>query len=179
MTDAGTPSGHCNELISAGRNPQSSFVNLHQIGSSVLPLNLIHPTVYTVVVHQIQGAPCAFANPHLFSSVSGKNSGWTSIVVWPLSRLMSSSRVALGAHHSYRSLLAQISPFIAGDVVKHNGPFLFHKIPSWIKCFHHLLGLGFRVDVVVRALPSRCSSHPHVRSSGASFLRLGLNRGAL
>lgn len=77
VTDAGTPSGHCNELISAGRNPQSSFVNLHQIGSSVLPLNLIHPTVYTVVVHQIQGAraplPICSSSILFLLFVSGKN----------------------------------------------------------------------------------------------------------
>ena len=100
-------------------------------------------------------------------------------MVWSLSRLVPSSRVALGAHHSYRSLLAQIPPFIAGDVVKRNRSFLFHNIPSWIKCFHQLLGLGFRLDVVVRALSPRCIPHPHVRPLGASFLRLGLNRGAL
>jgi len=55
VTDAGTPSGHCDELIPARRNPLRWFVNLHQIGTSVLPANLIHPTAYTVVVYQAQG----------------------------------------------------------------------------------------------------------------------------
>ena len=65
MTDAGTPSGHCNELISARRNPPRWFVNLHQIGSTVLPVNLIHPSAYTVVAYQVQGPSCASCTVHL------------------------------------------------------------------------------------------------------------------
>jgi len=59
VTDAGTRSGHCDGLIPARRNPLSWLVNLHQIGTSVLPTNLIHPTAYTVVVYQAQGSSCA------------------------------------------------------------------------------------------------------------------------
>lgn len=65
MTDAGTPSGHCDELIPARRNPLSWLVNLHQIGTSVLPTNLIHPTAYTVVVYQVLGSSCASCTIHL------------------------------------------------------------------------------------------------------------------
>lgn len=45
--DAGTLSERRKKLISAGRNPPSWFVNLHQIGKSVLPVNLIHPRRHT------------------------------------------------------------------------------------------------------------------------------------
>jgi hypothetical protein len=40
----------------------------------------------------------------------------------------------------------QISPYISEDVVKNcsQAYFLFHMVPSWIKCFRHLIGVSFR-----------------------------------
>ena len=149
MTDAGTPSGHCNELIPARRNPLSWLVNLHQIGTSVLPTNLIHPTAYTVVVYQVQGSSCASCTLRLactpfslFVLVQKRFAG-NNTAVWSLSRLVFSSRAALGAHYSYRSLLCR-SPPLSRRRRLHDAYFLFHMTPSWIKCFRQLVAVSFR-----------------------------------
>lgn len=69
--------------------------------------------------------------------------------------------VALGAYHSYRSLLRG-SPLYLRRCRQTTHPSYF-MIPSWIKCFHQ--PVSSPVDIVVQALSPRSISH-HVRSYG-------------
>lgn len=107
VTDAGRRSGHCNELISARRNPPSWVVNLHQIGSSVLPPNLIHPTA---VVYRVQGprallTVCTSCVLSLLLFVSAKGSLWATASRSGRYRASCPPPGCVRCYHSYRSLL--------------------------------------------------------------------------
>ena len=149
MTDAGTPSGHCNELISARRNPPRWFVNLHQIGSTVLPVNLIHPSAYTVVAYQVQGPSCASCTVHLvcvcpsFSSFQPKvlcrRQRRSLVVIVP--RVFQPGRVGCPPFILIFVAHADLPLYLrrCRQTTAQNAYFLFHMIPSWIKCFRQLI----------------------------------------